>query len=77
MLEVYRPGSLVRISGRDVIATVCQARIGTAGVTYWLAWWDGRDRIAQEVEACEIAGLAKEATNGKERIGFAGERSKR
>ena len=57
MLEVYRPGSSVKIGPRSdtIIGTVVEVEIGCSDrVRYNVTWWDGRTHNEGWFASCEV-----------------------
>jgi sugar lactone lactonase YvrE len=67
-LEVYRPGSEVRI-GKDISAIVNAVCISANGrVTYEVVWWDGRTRKSDWLASCEVEQSSEKSD--RKSIGF-------
>lgn len=48
VIQIHRPGTIVRISGYGgdyyQVARILDVKISSNGVLYCVAWWDGADR---------------------------------
>lgn len=71
LISIIPPGANVRIGGSsedEFAGVVCQACIREGGaVQYQVAWWNGRERRCEWLEACEVV-TAQEAA--RQEIGF-------
>lgn len=75
MVQVFAPGSKVEIHpGKAPIkGTVLEAAIATGGgVRYRVAWWNGRSRSEDWLEACEVQAAVAGIDPEMVRLGFGG-----